>query len=259
LKFIFKKAPSEFFEESPIVLMGRGHSGTRLLSTICDLLGVSLFANNKSGSGDTSDTKFTKAIISSACDVMGSGNKLEGIDVFKKAVWKYFLLHDGAEKWGWKFPETFLIPEIVHATFPNAKYIHILRDGRDLAFKSHLTDNPLKKLGKLILKKLDTFDKPAHIQAASSWAYQVNNFLSFSDSLPSNQIMHFKFEALCTDPIKISTQIADFLELPMTDDCLNFIKKIDASKIGQYKENDPTKLAEVSQYLQSDLKKLNYL
>ncbi|MCP4458992.1 MAG: sulfotransferase [Cytophagales bacterium] len=136
------------------------------------MLGVSLFANNKIRTGDTIDKEFTKTITSTAYDVLYSGNTVEGIDKFKKAVWKYYKSHRGEKKWGWKFPETYLIPELIHTTFPKARFIHILRDGRDLAFKSHLTDNPNKKLGKLILERTGTLGSPSHIQAASSWLFK---------------------------------------------------------------------------------------
>ena len=51
-----------FTSASPVVLMGRGHSGTRVLSSICGYLGVNLGADEDSKAGDVSDERFQKEI-----------------------------------------------------------------------------------------------------------------------------------------------------------------------------------------------------
>jgi len=53
-----KKLP----QDSPIIIMGRGHSGTRVLAWTCHHLGVNLGVSCEKVAGDAADKVFTKAI-----------------------------------------------------------------------------------------------------------------------------------------------------------------------------------------------------
>jgi hypothetical protein len=47
-------------------------------------------------------------------------------------------------------------------TFPHARYMHMVHDGRDIAFKYHLTDDPKRKLGNRILTLQNALTLPYH-------------------------------------------------------------------------------------------------
>src|SRR5208283_20851 len=125
--------------------------------------------------------------------------------------------------WGWKFPETYLIAPYVVKTFPKAKLLHLVRDGRDLAFKLHLPDNPRKKLGRSLLAACRATKCRHHLQAASSWAYQVDRFDAFRRELPASQVFDVRFEDLCAAPLEWAEKLCGFLGVPMTEQCRHYL------------------------------------
>jgi hypothetical protein len=77
-----------------------------------------------------------------------------------KAIYQYLKTLEFPDKWGWKLPETYLIAPLVLEILPDARIIHLIRDGRDLAFKKHLTDDSKRLIGIKILKHIGALDKP---------------------------------------------------------------------------------------------------
>ncbi|MCU0990062.1 MAG: sulfotransferase, partial [Xanthomonadales bacterium] len=157
-----RKQRKQLARQSPVVIMGRGHSGTRLLAGILLHLGVDLNANlARHRSGDMLDQ--AEHSVDPAC--VGQLG-FRDLNRFSKASFAYYRrLDPGGRPWGWKFPETYLIGPYVRAVFPQARYIHLLRDGRDLAFKQHLTDLPQHRLGRAILRQQRALGDPRHLQA----------------------------------------------------------------------------------------------
>ena len=247
----------------PVMLMGRGHSGTRVLSFACMHLGIQL--GTSAATGDADDRTFTRTIKKIAGRTLrqhlpGSAEE-KNLIRFQKAVLHYYKKIGSPQTfWGWKFPETYLIGDCIARTFPRARYIHLVRDGRDLAFKQHLTDDPNRKLGKILLSRINVMDLPHHLQAAMSWAFQVDLFDEFRASLPAEQILDLRFEDMCREPMTAMQQVCDFLKIPMTEQCRTYISEnLDAAKIGQYKSEDPAKIREVEGKINATLKRYGYL
>lgn len=132
----------------PCVIIGRGHSGTRIPAWICHHLGIRLGADARvHSSGDCTDLAFKHHIRKAALThIEGRGGvelSPEVLNRFQKAAHGFYQrLSPQRERWGWKYPETTMIAPYVATTFPKAKLIYILRDGRDSVFKAHYTDNP---------------------------------------------------------------------------------------------------------------------
>ena len=77
----------------PVVIMGRGHSGTRVLTYACTHLGLSLGATGL-GTGDANDRKFTEKIKRITLDNLGitSVEKISDKDLtqFQAAEYGYY-------------------------------------------------------------------------------------------------------------------------------------------------------------------------
>jgi hypothetical protein len=250
-------------ELKPVMLMGRGHSGTRVLSFACMHLGIQL--GTSAATGDADDLTFTRTIKKIAARNLASGapDRVREKDLirFQNAVLKYYKKIGSPQTlWGWKFPETYLIGDCIARTFPNARYIHLVRDGRDLAFKRHLTDDPERKLGIRLLTHITAMHLPHHLQAAMSWAYQVDRFDKFRTTLHADQILDIKFEDICREPMAAMQAVCKFLNIPMTEQCESYItKKLDLNKIAQYKNEDPAKIREIEDAIKSTLVHYHYL
>lgn len=258
------KEQAEFLSAlQPVMLMGRGHSGTRVLSVVCMHLGIQL--GTSTTTGDADDRTFTRTIKKIATRNFTSGSlnhvRKKELICFQNAVLKYYKnISSPQTLWGWKFPETYLICDYIAQTFPHARYIHLVRDGRDLAFKKHLTDDPKRKLGKKLLGHINAMDLPHYLQAAMSWAFQVDRFDEFRKTLNSNQVLDIKFEDICREPMVAMQAVCEFLNIPMTERYEgHIIKQLDLNKIAQYKNEDPAKIREIESTIIGTLKRYHYL
>ena len=249
----------------PVVLMGRGHSGTRVLAWMCAHLGLQLGSSAPHVTGDPDDVKFTdriKGIAARNLDITSPYDaSARAMRKFRSAVAAYWRgLGQPMDMWGWKFPETYLIAPIVARAFPQARYLHLVRDGRDLAFKRHLTDNTERRVGRAVLAACGATTLPHHLQAASSWAYQVDRFDAFKTQLATSSVFEVRFEDLCTAPRHWAERLCEFLGVPMTDECRRYTETgIDAQKIAQYLEEYLRQCSELEQRIAPTLRRYRYM
>ncbi len=234
----------------PVVVMSRGHSGTRVLSWALRALGVTMGTLDHEPAGDCQDRRFTGTIkrvaMARVTDPVTDPPRGRELRRFRRAASRYldWIGHRGGA-WGWKFPETYLIGGVVDAVFPRALHVHMVRDGRDVAFKAHLTDDEDRRLGRRILGHLDMLGRPRHLQAARSWAYQLRRFGALRPHL-GDRVHRLTFEELCRSPQETMTRVAGFLGLAMTDECRRYLDAhVRADKVAQYRNEDPAVVAEV--------------
>ncbi|MFZ9046351.1 MAG: sulfotransferase family protein [Cyclobacteriaceae bacterium] len=257
----FSEKEERFFSSAkPLVIMGRGHSGTRVFSEFCEMVGYDLDAKNIMSTGDASNIRFTNEIKKIALCFLKNGDSEKTVKWFKAVVWSYYNgLQVSPDNWGWKFPETYLIAPIVIKVFPNAKILHIVRDGRDIAFKTHQTDRPDRPLGRLILKNMGVMDKPHYVQAAASWRFQVDGFDRWKSNIPINQLHEVTFESFIQDPLDEGQKIADFLGKNFSTKHKEHLASIvDLRKLAQYKKEDPFELDQILQMTKETLKRWKY-
>ena len=137
---------------SLIIIIGRGHSGTRAISRTLKESGVYM--------GDqlnASDDLIPAEDMYEACRIMARHvvhcgglkwdffelQKMEIEEEFKRLVHSFLVsvLGSTEEHKGWKLPETTLVLPWIVRMFPEAYYIYWVRDPRDSILGAHLTDN----------------------------------------------------------------------------------------------------------------------
>ncbi len=171
---------AENVDESLLVtIIGRGHGGTRAMSHTLSQSGVYM-GNTLNGSGDLLPAQ----PMYDACKVISKHVKYLGnnqwdfsklstmpIDPEFETLVKQFLAsvqQSPAVKKGWKLPETTVALPWIVRMFPDAHYIHWVRDPRDSILSAHFTDD-LAKFG-IEYEKTDNVRR----RRAISWKYQVD-------------------------------------------------------------------------------------
>jgi len=264
-----RRAIERLREESPVVIMTRGHSGSRVLAWALQRAGVALGAIPEKKTGDIQDRRFTRRIKRLAIARLSGATsdratEAQARSLLRKALpCKQWIAehnpdHDTTH-WGWKFPETCLIGPAVERAFPTARYIHLIRDGRDLAFKEHLTDDPARPLGKRLLTAAGALNDPPHLRAARSWAYQERTLREFFQTLPDDRVHRVRFEEMVAEPEPTVARCCAFLGIDMTAACRDYLAdKINPSKIAQYRDEDPDRIAEVERAIGDELQAHGY-
>lgn len=164
---------------SLIIVIGRGHSGTRVIAHT--LYGSGVFMGKLiNPSGD----KVPAAVMYRACRRLGPHVKWDGgvrwdfsalhqmeIDArFRELLDDYLedLFRRDAPVRGWKLPETTLAFPWIARLFPDASYVHWVRDPRDCIARAHHTDD----LRRFQIEAPETDDLVE--RRAISWRYQYD-------------------------------------------------------------------------------------
>lgn len=162
-----------------IVIIGRGHSGTRSISHTLSASGV-FMGDQLNVSGDL----LPPEDMYEACRVMARYVRWNGDlswdwslvnlakipDEFTSLIHSYLksVLAYPSEPKGFKIPETTLIFPWFIRLFPDAKYIYWIRDPRDSIIGAHLTDD-LRDFG-IQYPETDNI----RLRRAISWKYQYD-------------------------------------------------------------------------------------
>ncbi len=213
---------------SLVTVIGRGHSGTRMISHTLYASGVYMGEPlNKSGDllppGDMYE----------ACRVFARYVKWEGdlawnwdgaleVEIpeeFTSLIQSYLrtVLASSASHRGWKIPETTLVYPWILRMFPEAKYIFWARNPRDCILGSHVTDD-LKRFGVEYPALPEQRDEGGNViyderlRRAISWKYQYD--LMQTAPKPDNWI-EMRFEDFVLNRDQEVARLEEFLGIEL--------------------------------------------
>lgn len=220
---------------APAILLGRGGSGTRLLSALAAQSGAFL-GNDLNVSGDSVEWVadiYELAREACASDIAPGSERdaywrqalqQRATDILGKAA-----LPAGA-KWGWKLPETILaLPQILRA-FPRARVIHLTRHPFTSSLRrTHMTSRNDNPIGASVLSsayraagrapEAILADEP-YLHNAYTWAYQVGGACRALDAFcQDDRVLRLRYEDLCANPAQARGEIAAFLGIQTASGC----------------------------------------
>jgi hypothetical protein len=112
------------------------------------------------------------------------------------------------DTWGDKTPSFFRMVPVLDALFPHARFIHIVRDGRDIY---------------LSWRKLNIQNRNISV-SAFEWIYKVNKARRELESLIPERYLEIRYEDMIAEPSKTLQRICDFLGLHYESRMLEFWK-----------------------------------
>ncbi len=109
-------------------------------------------------------------------------------------LYREYALQEGKVRWGDKTPSFFRMVPVLAMLFPSARFVHIIRDGRDLF---------------LSWKKMDpTKGNPAVI--AYEWIYKINKARSDLEKFAAGRYVEIRYEDLVLYPVSTLRNICQF-------------------------------------------------
>ncbi len=127
------------------------------------------------------------------------------------AIYSFYAEAHGKQRWGDKSDYLSKMNEI-NQVFPDAQFIHIVRDGRDVA----------NSVIKMIWGPSDI------IEAAEWWREYTRLGRCMGRMLPETRYMEIRYEDLVLDTEASLRKICDFLGEPYSDEMLEFYKNSDS-------------------------------
>ena len=121
-----------------------------------------------------------------------------------QTVFEQFAQSKGRNRWGDKTPAYSRHLPVLHELFPTAQYIHVVRDGRDVAVSAFKTG----------------FGPKNAFEAAVAWSEQVRTIERFGTGLSAGNFLTVRYEDLLCDPAAAMGTIAKFLGIRNTEEVL---------------------------------------
>jgi len=116
--------------------------------------------------------------------------------------------------WGWKEPRSMYLLPFWRELFPGLRFLHVVRDGRDMAFSSN--QNQLLKHGNAMLGP----PLPGHSQAVRSialWSRANTLVATYAARHLQGRYLRIRFEDLCADPVATVATVLTFFGLSVEE------------------------------------------
>lgn len=199
--------------KSPIVIGAMGGSGTRVIARLVQEAGVFLGTNRNHAEDAMDFVEFYDRWINRYL-----GREIEPLSEAEQAVMASEF-HDCVARhraaipapdldWGWKEPRSIYLVPFFREHFPSMKFIHVIRDGRDMAFSGN--QNQLRKHGEAVLGPAsDAMPQP--LRAAILWSRINRAAADYGEAVLRERYLRVRFEDVCQDPKRAMELIYVFL------------------------------------------------
>ena len=105
----------------------------------------------------------------------------------------------------------------LHALWPHARFVHLVRDGRDVCMSAINWSRAYKKA-----RRFSTWTEDPITTAALWWEWHVRLGREDGGSLAPNLYHEVRYEELVSEPAKECEKLCSFLDLPYDDAMLKF-------------------------------------
>lgn len=186
------------------------------------------------------------------------------------SVYHFYCMQSGKPDARWGDKNNYYLQHIpeIHALFPQALFLHIVRDARDVACS-------YKDLSKQNIESRFAPQLPRLCsEIAVQWNSNLHTIRSAFQELPSHRFLEIRYEDLLTDTSATLERICRFLDEPYSAEMLEFyrlnakhalepreflkwklktVKPLDRSRVGRYKKELTNKEKDVIAAIASQL------
>jgi len=256
----------------PVVIFGTGGSGTRVLKVLTDESGYFL-GTNLNRAGDALDighfmrrwldrylgkTDWIGTMVSGS-DKRRFGYPLAMAEDFADTLSDHReAIDDPQARWGWKAPRTILIFPFVHELFPGMRAIHLVRDGRDMAYSKN--QQQMRRHAPQLLDRPEN-EQPEHLRSIAFWARVNLAAARYGETRLGGNYLRMRYEDVCRDPSMVAVQLLDFIDSPASQESMREVamEKIRPStSIGRWREHDSAEIEALEEVGGEALRKFGY-
>jgi len=136
-------------------------------------------------------------------------------------IYQILAEREGKKRWGDKTPEYIKEINRLHILFPDAKFVHVIRDGRDVCIS-------------LLSKRWRGTMVP---NIARYWSEYVGSGVKAGRSLPKDKYLEVTYESIVMNTEEMLKKICKFLEIEFRSVMLNFYKNAEKNIAAWEKEH----------------------
>ena len=190
-----------------------GGSGTRVVARIARDAGMYIGSELNAYEDALPFGRFSDRWINDYLRATGDRSELEArmIPDLEQTLSEHLAGMPGdAVAWGWKEPRSIYLVELFHRHEPSLRFLHFIRDGRDMAFSEN--QKQLEKHGRAVFAdRWPSWRKP--IRSIGLWNRVNLQAARLGEQVLGEQYLRVRFEDLCSEPAATVRRILDFLQL----------------------------------------------
>lgn len=159
-------------------------------------------------------------------------------------------------RWGWKEPRSIYLLPFFHRQFPQMKFLHVVRDGRDMAYSSN--QNQLRRHGRSWLGWRERL-RPRPLRAVMLWSRVNMAAADYGERELGARYMRMRFEDLCAVREESVRRVLDFFDLEgdASRIALNEVKP--PASIGRWRMRPSREVAEAQRIAHEALRRFEYM
>ena len=251
--------------DSPLIIIGAHRSGTSMMTRLLSRLGIymgwrlsnnaeSLFFQNlnrkllRRAGGSWIDVKPLVEALQSPEYVQQEADRLNhqmfgfpGIaEYFGLQRWLNGIRTEQFQTWGWKDPRNSLTLPVLMQVFPQARVLHIVRNGIDAAISLHRREK-WRKRHKWYNKDYRNYQRLSRNHSTDYdelrfcfqlWEHYVEAALAYRPLMPSTSYYEVRYEDLLTAPVKSIEAILSWLNYSIDPAALQDVcSMVDAKRL----------------------------
>jgi len=196
--------------KAPIVIGALGGSGTRVIARIAHHAGIFMGTNRNVSEDAMEFVEFYDRWINRfVLDALDGDERAAMTQELCECVTRHRVgLAPADAPWGWKEPRSIYLLPFFHSCFPGLRFIHVVRDGRDMAFSSN--QNQLRKHGSAVLGTSKDA-KPQPVRTALLWQAINLAAADYGERRLGSRYLRVRFEDLCASPSSVAARICEWV------------------------------------------------
>ena len=252
--------PDELSANGPVVIGATGGSGTRVVARVARRAGMYIGVDLN----DAEDARPLGAFVRRWIDPYMIDRETPAWPATEAAMRRRLeeavRVHCGPlattpGPWGWKVPRSIFLLPFLDAQFPSMRFVHVVRDGRDMAFSDN--QGQLRTYGSGILKSEELgWDVPQRSMAL--WNRVNLAAADYGERTMGQRYLRFRLEDLCLDPVQSVARLLDFVQLDADAASIARFEVLSPSSLGRWRSYDPVLLADLQRIGGAGLHRFGY-
>lgn len=246
----------------PLVIGGTGGSGTRVVARIAEGLGV--FMGRRLNRQYDAATLFPFfAAWSHAPDLADVRRTPAELLAMRRDLDRLLLIHRrgisaAAAPWGFKIPRSIFYLAFLIGRFPQLRLIHVVRDGRDMAFSQNQFQLAINGESYLPDLRGRLRAAPPPVRSIALWSALNRAAAAYGAAHLGPRYLRVRFEDLCAAPATTIATIAAFLDRRIGDLAPLAAMVEQPPSVGRWRAQAPHLVAQVCAEGEAGLRAFGY-